>query len=91
MWRRFQAYEHATVVPCNPNQAPRLGRLLATGQHQMRPGMPATAVKHPKLNMRMDADVRAAFKATGQGWQTRINAAPREAAALRLTKSQFDL
>jgi len=57
----------------------------------MQPGMPATAVKHPNLNMRMDADVLSAFKATGQGWQTRINAAPREAAALRPNKSQINL
>jgi uncharacterized protein (DUF4415 family) len=28
--------------------------------------------------MRVDADVLAAFKATGPGWQTRINAALKE-------------
>jgi uncharacterized protein (DUF4415 family) len=37
------------------------------------------AVKRPTLNMRVDADVLAAFKATGPGWQTRIHALLREA------------
>jgi uncharacterized protein (DUF4415 family) len=31
--------------------------------------------------MRVDADVLDAFKATGPGWQTRINAALRDAVA----------
>ena len=37
------------------------------------------AVKRPTLNMRVDADVLDAFKSTGQGWQTRINAVLRDA------------
>jgi uncharacterized protein (DUF4415 family) len=53
----------------------------------MRPGMPATAVKRPALNMRMDADVLEAFKATRHAWLTRINAALREAVAHGLTKA----
>ena len=47
----------------------------------------AAAVKRPTLNMRVDADVLEAFKATGQGWQTRINAALREAVAHGLNKA----
>ncbi len=39
-------------------------------------------MKRPTLNMRVDADVLKAFKATGQGWQTRINPALREAVAM---------
>jgi hypothetical protein len=38
--------------------------------------------------MRIDADVLEAFKATGQGLQTRINAALREAVAHGLSKAQ---
>ena len=44
-------------------------------------GRPTVAVKRPTLNMRVDADVLDAFKATGTGWQTRINALLREAVA----------
>ena len=42
-------------------------------------GRPASDVKRPTLNMRVDADVLEAFKATGPGWQTRINAVLLEA------------
>jgi uncharacterized protein (DUF4415 family) len=38
-------------------------------------------------DMRVYADVLEAFKATGQGWQTRINAALRKAVAHGLTKA----
>ena len=36
--------------------------------------------EHPKehVNLRLDADVLDAFKRTGSGWQTRLNAALRE-------------
>ena len=37
-------------------------------------GRPRVSVKRPTLNMRVDAEVLEAFKATGAGWQTRINA-----------------
>ena len=49
-------------------------------------GRPAVAVKHPTLNMRVDAEVLDAFKATGPGWQTRINAVLRDAVAHGVTK-----
>ena len=45
------------------------------------------AEKRDFIRMRVDADVLDAFKATGQGWQTRINAALREAVAHGLTKA----
>lgn len=44
-----------------------------------RRGRPALPEQRPTLNMRIDADVLAALKATGPGWQTRINALLREA------------
>ena len=50
-------------------------------------GRPAMAVKRPTLNMRVDADVLDAFKATGPGWQTRINAVLRDAVAPGVVKA----
>jgi uncharacterized protein (DUF4415 family) len=47
-------------------------KVLVTG----RPLLPG---QRPTLNMRIDAEVLAAFKATVPGWQTRINALLREA------------
>jgi uncharacterized protein (DUF4415 family) len=47
-------------------------------QLKRMPGRPL--VEKPKVytGIRLDADVLATFKATGKGWQTRINAALRE-------------
>ena len=50
-------------------------------------GRPPVSVKRPTLNMRVDADVLDAFKATGPGWQTRINAALRAAVAHDVAKT----
>jgi uncharacterized protein (DUF4415 family) len=41
-------------------------------------GRPKAAVTKTHVNIRLDADVLEAFKATGRGWQTRINSALRE-------------
>lgn len=50
-------------------------------------GRPPVAVKRPTLNMRVDAEVLDAFKATGPGWQTRINELLREAVKHGLSKA----
>jgi uncharacterized protein (DUF4415 family) len=39
-----------------------------------------------RVSLRVDGDVLAAFKATGPGWQTRINALLRDAVAHGLVK-----
>jgi uncharacterized protein (DUF4415 family) len=41
-------------------------------------GRPKAATTKAHVNIRLDADVLEAFKATGRGWQTRINRALRE-------------
>jgi len=41
-------------------------------------GRPKAAETKTHFNIRLDADVLEAFKATGRGWQTRINRALRE-------------
>lgn len=50
-------------------------------------GRPPVTVKRPTLNMRVDAEVLDAFKATGPGWQTRINAVLRDAVAHGVVKA----
>ena len=42
-------------------------------------GRPRVAVKRPMLSMRTDADVLEKLRASGPGWQTRLNALLREA------------
>lgn len=45
-------------------------------------GRPRAAAPKVSTTIRLDADVLAAFKAEGAGWQSRINAALRKAADL---------
>ena len=44
-----------------------------------RMGRPPVLLKRPTLNMRVDADVLEALKASGKGWQTRVNTILRQA------------
>lgn len=43
------------------------------------PGRPPVAVKRPMLSMRVDVEVLARLRASGKGWQTRVNALLKEA------------
>lgn len=52
-------------------QAVRLGALPESLQTKI--GRPAAATVKIPISIRLDADVLAALKATGKGWQTRIN------------------
>ena len=45
-------------------------------------GRPRAATPKISTTIRLDADVLAAFKSSGAGWQSRINAALRKAADL---------
>jgi uncharacterized protein (DUF4415 family) len=63
---------------------------LFQGQKQLRRGRPPLPVQRPTLNMRIDVEVLAAFKATGPGWQTRINALLREAVEQGRVKAELN-
>jgi uncharacterized protein (DUF4415 family) len=51
------------------------------GELVRRRGRPAQPITKVAVNVRYDPDVIDAFRATGEGWQTRMNAALREYAA----------
>lgn len=46
-----------------------------------KPGRPAATVVRPMVSMRLDPDVLAHLRASGKGWQTKVNALLREAVA----------
>ncbi|MBK5915056.1 BrnA antitoxin family protein [Rhodocyclus purpureus] len=50
----------------------------ATLRKALSRGRPKAETTKQALTVRYDADVVAAFKATGKGWQTRMNAALRD-------------
>ena len=76
----------------DPDDAPRLDREwferaeIREGDRLIRParpvGRPKAAAPKRAINIRLDPDVLAHFRATGRGWQSRINAALRKAAGL---------
>ena len=63
----------------DPNDRKAVEAFWRTATIKRGRGRPASVVKRPTLNMRVDADVLDAFKSTGPGWQTRINAVLLEA------------
>jgi uncharacterized protein (DUF4415 family) len=77
----------------DPDDAPRLnrdwferaeirdgGRLIRKARPR---GRPKSAAPKQAVNIRLDADLLAHYRATGPGWQSRINTALRKAARLR--------
>ena len=72
----------------DPDDAPHLDREwfesadLYDGDRLIRRGRPKAAAPKRAINIRPDPDVLAHFRATGPGWQSRINAALRKAAGL---------
>ena len=77
----------ATDGPYDPNDTAAVSAYWQQANIKRGRGRPAVPVKRPTLNMRVDAEVLEAFKATGQGWQTRINAVLRDAVAHGVTKA----
>ena len=76
----------------DPDEAPPLDREwferaeIREGERLVRParavGRPRKAAPKQAVNIRLDPVVLAHFRATGPGWQSRINEALRKAAGL---------
>ena len=58
-------------------QAVRFNALPASLQTKLR-GRPKAAITKERITIRLSPDVLGAFRATGQGWQTRVDAALRD-------------
>lgn len=89
--------KNATPMPwADPDDAPELSdeffthAEFAIGNEVIRPatatlkrlGRPKSDNPKVPVNLRLDAEVLAVFRATGAGWQGRINTALRKAAGL---------
>lgn len=63
----------------DPDEAPEITEAwvqqadLYAGSKLVRRGRPKAAVTKEAVKIRLDADVLTALRATGDGWQTRIN------------------
>ena len=73
----------------DPDDAPELTEgffdraEIRRGRVLVRRGRPPLANPKQAVKLRLDVDVLAAYRATGEGWQTRINADLRKARKLK--------
>lgn len=73
----------------DPDDAPELTDAffdraeIRRGSKLVRRGRPPLDNPKQAVKLRLDADVLAAYRATGDGWQTRINADLRKARKLK--------
>jgi uncharacterized protein (DUF4415 family) len=65
--------------PYDPNDPAAVDAYLSTATVTRGPGRPRKPVTRTMVSLRMDPDLLAALRATGRGWQTRVNALLREA------------
>jgi uncharacterized protein (DUF4415 family) len=75
-----------SLGPHDPNDPEAVSAYWKAATITRGRGKPRVSVKRPTLNRRVDAEVLEDFKATGAGWQTRINAVLRDAVAHGVTK-----
>lgn len=64
-------FEHGEWKIGDRGVSPAEGK--AAFREAIKRGRPKAAVKKVSTTIRLDADILEAFKATGHGWQTRIN------------------
>lgn len=62
----------------DPDAAPLTDAQWKAAKPLARIGRPRAAMRKVPTTIRFDADVLAALKASGKGWQTRVNEAVRE-------------
>ena len=73
----------------DPDDAPELTKEffergeIRRGETVLRRGRPPLTNPKQAVKLRLDADVLAAYRKTGHGWQTRINADLRKARKLK--------
>ncbi|MEM7425912.1 MAG: BrnA antitoxin family protein [Pseudomonadota bacterium] len=74
--------------PTPPSPAPEIAAAKAetskreAAKHKVRRGRPKLENPKKQITLRLDADVVAHYRATGRGWQTRINEALRQSSKL---------
>lgn len=76
------AAEDATInagIAQDPDTMELTAEMAAQLQPLRRPGRPKVEQPKVPMTMRVDADVLDAIKASGTGWQTRVNQVLREA------------
>ncbi len=74
-WARIRRNAQQGIEPVEDEDAPDASLLMREAITKRRVGRPVGTGNKEQVAIRFDRDVIAAFKATGAGWQTRMNAA----------------
>jgi uncharacterized protein (DUF4415 family) len=71
----WTAGDFARARPASEVLPKLVGAAAAAEMLHPKRGRPVSANPKAHVNIRLDPDVVAAFRATGRGWQTRLNSA----------------
>ena len=71
----WSAANFAAAQPASALLPGLFGAEQAASMLKPRRGRPPVAVRKEHVNLRLDPEVLEAFRASGPGWQTRLNAA----------------
>jgi uncharacterized protein (DUF4415 family) len=71
----WSAAEFASARPASEWLPSLFGAEQAAAMLKPRRGRPPATVRKEHVNLRLDPEVLEAFRASGPGWQTRLNAA----------------
>ncbi len=66
------------ALPASQLLSQLVGADSAAAMLKPKRGRPALQAPKQHVNIRLDADILAAFKSRGRGWQTKLNSALRE-------------
>jgi uncharacterized protein (DUF4415 family) len=71
----WSAADFASARPASEGLPSLFGAEQAAAMLKPRRGRPPATVRKEHVNLRLDPEVLEAFRASGPGWQTRLNAA----------------
>jgi uncharacterized protein (DUF4415 family) len=74
-WARVRRLAKEGREPARDRDSPDASKLIRSAVATRKRGRPAGSGKKEQVAIRVDREVLAAFRATGPGWQTRMNVA----------------
>lgn len=72
-WVRIRRLAKEGHEPARDKDSPSAAKLIRAATAARKRGRPAGSGKKEQVAIRVDREVLAAFRATGPGWQTRMN------------------
>lgn len=73
-WARVRRLAKEGREPARDKDSPSATKLIRAAAVARKRGRPAGSGQKEQIAIRVDREVLAAFRATGPGWQTRMNA-----------------